>query len=316
MCVCSELCSILYIKQNNNVIPMSKTTFLGSTDVEISRIGTGTNRWRKGENDEEITQVYKTLLDNNVTFLDTAEIYTGGRSEQLLGDCIKNDPRPVTVASKYRPNENRKTKKDFTQALDDSLKRLKSESLDLYYVHTPPKSQTINDLMDYMAEAHTAGKIRSIGLSNFDPKQMNIAADRLETHGLPLAANQVEYSLLDRAPEENGVLDACRRLNVSLVAYRPLARGRLTSSAMSATSLAAGDKHMMESKVANVLTEIAHKHDGNVSQVAINWLIHKDKLVIPIPGASNHGHALKNAGSLNWKLSESEFNQIEEAFPK
>ncbi|TFH06818.1 MAG: aldo/keto reductase, partial [Nitrosomonadales bacterium] len=174
---------------------------------------------------------------DRIIYFDTAEIYTGGKSEELLADCIRRGGRPPVVASKYMPNESRKTKKDFVDALDGSLKRLGVKTIDLYYIHSPPKAQSIEELIGYMAKALVEGKIRSIGVSNFDVLQLTKAVDILEEYGLKLAANQVEYSLLNRDPEKNGVLEACKSMNVSLVAYRPLARGRLTSDAMNGSSL-------------------------------------------------------------------------------
>jgi aryl-alcohol dehydrogenase-like predicted oxidoreductase len=289
----------------------SKTTLLGSNNIRVSRIGIGTNRWAKGSNDEEVYKVYKTLLDKGLNFFDTAEIYTGGKSEQLLGDCIKRYGRPSVIASKYRPNESRRTKKDFANALNGSLRRLGVESLDLYYVHFPPSAQSIEDLMDYMVEAKDEGKIRSIGVSNFDADQMKRAAERLMVHGLKLAANQVEYSLFNRDPEINGVFEACKGLNVSLVAYRPLARGKLTSEGIGRSL--SGDMHV-QSNLEKVLTSISRDHGGSVGQVALNWLLCKDVLVIPIPGATKVDHVVENAGALEWEMSKSEFNELEEAF--
>jgi len=277
-------------------------TNLGSTDIKVSRIGTGTNRWTYGENDEPVFQVYKSLLDKGANFFDTAEIYRDGKSELLLGDCIKRDARQPIIASKYRPTDSRHTKKDFTEALDASLKRLDIQTIDLYYIHFPPTTQTIEDLMDHMAEAHTSEKIRAVAVSNFDPDQMRRAAAQLETHGLTLAANQVEYSLLNRETETNGVLEACRELNASLVAYRPIGRGQLTSTGTEA-----------ESKLETVIRAIAQDHGGSISQVALNWLLRKDDLVIPIPGATKVHHALENAGALDWAMSKAEFNELEEA---
>ena len=279
------------------------TTLLGSTDVKVSRIGTGTNRWVIGENDDRAFEVYETLLDKGINFFDTAEIYTGGRSERLLGECHRRDRRSSVLASKYRPSNDRRTKKDFMDALDGSLQRLGVETLDLYYVHMPPSSQNIEDLMDYMAEAKAAGMIQTVGVSNFDADQMRRAAQQLEKHDIKLAANQVEYSLMHREPETNGVLEACRSQNVSLVAYRPLGRGELAT--VLSTSRA--------SKLENAILSIAEDRGGSVSQVALNWLLLRDELVIPIPGATKVDHALENAAALDWVMSKAEFNELDEA---
>ena len=292
---------------------VSSRTTLGSTDIGVSRIGTGTNRWTFGENDEPVYQVYKSLLDKGVNFFDTAEIYTGGKSESLLGACYKRDGRQPIIASKYRPSSSRGTKNDFLEALDGSLKRLGVETLDLYYIHFPPSTQSIEDLMNYMAEAWTSEKIRAVGVSNFDAEQMRRSAAQLEKHGMKLAANQVEYSLLNRGTETNGVLEACKDLDASLVAYRPIGRGQLASVAMTGSSSrdAAGSKR--EANLETVIRSIAEDHGGSVSQVAINWLLRRDDIVIPIPGATKVDHALENIGALDWIMSESEFNELDEA---
>lgn len=280
----------------------SRTTLLGTTNIRISRLGNGTNRWSYGENDDAVFKTYKALLDKGVNFFDTAEIYKGGRSERLLGDCYTKDGRPAVLASKYRPSANRSLKKDFTEALNDSLRRLGVETLDLYYVHMPPKAQSIEDLMDYMAEACLAERIRAVGVSNFDSEQMRRASERLEKHGLALAANQVEYSLLKREPETNSVLENCKNLDISLVAYRPLGRGQLTS-------------YSKNSALSTIIQSIAEDHNGSISQVALNWLLIKDELVIPIPGATKVNHAIENAGALDWVMSKAEFTALDEASP-
>ena len=208
----------------------SRTTELGSTGITVSRMGTGTNRWAKGENDEPVYETFKALLESGIYFFDTAEVYTGGRSERLLGECMRRDGRSVVVASKYMPYPTRLTKGHFNEALDATLKRLGVVTLDLYYVHMPPTLTSIESLMDHMAEAVSAGKIRAVGVSNFSAEQMRKAAAQLEKHDLTLAANEVEYSLTNREPEENGVLDACREIKASLVAYRPLSRGLLAAN--------------------------------------------------------------------------------------
>jgi aryl-alcohol dehydrogenase-like predicted oxidoreductase len=142
---------------------------------------------------------------------------------------------------------------------------------------------------------------------------MRRSAAQLERHGLKLAANQVEYSLLNRETETNGVLEACKELDASLVAYRPIGRGQLASAVKAGSSPrdAAGSKS--ESNLETVIRSIAENHGGSVSQVALNWLLRRDDKVIPIPGATKVDHALENAGALDWVMSEAEFNELDEA---
>ncbi len=282
-------------------------------------MGTGTNRWAQGKNDESVFQAYQSLVDAGVNFFDTAEVYNSGKSERLLGACLQRDHRPVVIASKFAPLPTRLTRRQFMNALDASLSRLGVQTIDLYYIHFPYSLLSIETLMDLMAQAVEAGKIRAVGVSNFNANQMRRAATRLERYHIPLAANQVRYNLLQRQPEENGVLDACRELNVALVAYRPLEGGQLKSNTApgapsgSPSTGGKGNAPSKEQVLQDTLEAIAQTRGKSVSQVALNWLLRRDEHVIPIPGATKERHALENAGTLNWELSHDEFAAIDQA---
>jgi aryl-alcohol dehydrogenase-like predicted oxidoreductase len=144
---------------------------------------------------------------------------------------------------------------------------------------------------------------------------MRRAADRLARYQIPLAANEVYYNLLHRQPEVNGVLDACRELNVALVAFFPLASGRLTSSAVAGASSRSSSsaRGKPQEVLQEVLHTIAQKRGKAVSQVVLNWLLRRDEHVIPIPGATSARHALENADALTWELSDDEFAAIDQA---
>ena len=200
---------------------------LGATGLVVSPLGLGTNRWVYGKNDEAVAQTFRAYVDAGGNFFDTAEVYGFGKSERLLGACLRQDARPTVIASKYMPLPSH----PFKKALDGSLKRLGVQTIDLYYIHFPRGN--IEKLMDQMAQAVADGKIRAIGVSNCSAAQMHLASARLARYDIPLAANEVHYNLLHRQPEVNGVLDACRELNVALVAYVPLASGQLSSTSSS-----------------------------------------------------------------------------------
>ena len=227
-------------------------------------------------------------------------------------------PRPVVIASKFVPYPARLLRRQFVNALDASLSRLGKQIIDLYYIHFPYTLLSIETLMDMMAQAVAAGKVRAVGVSNFNAKQMRRAATRLARYQIPLAANQVRYNLLHRQPERNGVLAACRELNVALVAYRPLERGRLRSDtipgATSGSPSPTGGKGKVASKeevIQKTLQTIAQQRGKSVSQVALNWLLRRDTHVIPIPGTTNVRHAMENADTLKWQLSDDEFAAID-----
>ena len=243
-------------------------------------------------------------LDTGTGFFDTAEIYHHGGSEIALGEAARQAGRPVLLASKFAPFPHRVTVAQFTSALNKTLERLGRDSLDLYYLHFPSSLRGVGGWMKAMATAVSAGKIRAVGISNCDAAQMRQAADVLARYGIPLAANQVHYSLLHRKPETDGVLDACRRMDVALVAYRPIGRGAI--GAGSPTS--SGQPDLTET-----LRVVAAARSATAAQVALAWLLKRDDHVIPIPGAARPEHVRENSGALSLELSEEEFAAIDQA---
>ncbi len=298
------------------MIEVSQYRPLGASGIKVSPLGVGTNRWSYGKNDEPILKAFQSVVNAGVNFFDTAEVYSFGKSERLLGLCLQQDARPIVIASKYAPY--RLFRGQFMNALNASLNRLGRRVIDLYYVHFPYGPLGIETLMDLMAEAVKAGKIRAVGISNCNANQMRRAASRLGHHGIPLAANQVRYNLLHREPEENGVLAACRELNVALVAYRPLERGRLKSSTVlgsisGSSSLTSGKTASKEVVLQETHQTIAQRRGKSISQVALNWLLRRDEHIIPIPGTTNLNHALEDVDTLSWQLSDDEFAAIDQA---
>jgi aryl-alcohol dehydrogenase-like predicted oxidoreductase len=284
---------------------------LGAGGAGVSALGVGTNRWRQGSNDGAVFETYQALLDGGVDFIDTAEIYSFGKSERLIGDCIRSDGRPVKVASKFAPFFARASPRQLMSALDASLARLGLKSLDLYYVHFPFPFTPLETFAEGLAEAVKSGKAKAVGVSNFNAEQMRRIADLLGRAGVRLAANEVSYSLLNRKAESNGVLDACKELEVALVAYFPLASGRL--AARSANGDGKPDRTAV---LRRTLAEVAQAHQASVSQVALNWLLARDPHIIPIPGASKPAHAKANAEALGWRLTDDEFAAIDAASAK
>ena len=307
---------------------------LGATGISVPPLGVGVWSWGdKGFWDygqshtrEDITQAYRACLDVGINFFDTAEIYGQGESERILGECKRQDGRPIIIASKFAPLPNRLSARTLEQALDASLGRLGVETIDLYQIHWPYTFLSVDALMDALAHAVRAGKIRAVGVSNYSATLMRKAHARLARHDIPLASNQVHYSLLHRKPETNGVLDACRELNVTLTAYTPLEQGLLTGkyrvTAPQATQLtgprrfipgfSASQRRKMEPLLQTMAT-IAQAHDKTTGQVALNWLLTKDACIIPIPGAKNLRQASENAGAVGWHLTAQEHAQIAQA---
>lgn len=299
--------------------------FLGATGLEVSALGVGTNKWgiRRAKYDEQIFQAFQAALDAGLTFFDTAEVYNRGESERLLGECVSRDRRPVVLASKFAPLVSRLSSHALMDALDASLSRLGVDTIDLYYIHWPYSFLRIDALMDMMALAVRIGKVRAVGVSNYNAAQMRQAATRLARYGIPLASNQVHYSLLHRLPETNGVLATCRELNVALIAYQPLESGLLKSQETASVPQApvrlerlprpGRTRQAQLAALQGVLGEIARGRGKTVSQVALNWLMGRDEHIIPIPGSTNARHAAENAEALNWQLTDDEFAAIDRA---
>ena len=307
---------------------------LGASGIAVSPLGVGVWSWGdktfwgygKDYTREDISLAYKACQDAGLNFFDTAEMYGRGESERILGECIREDGRPVVIASKFAPLPNRFSARSLLKALDASLERLNVKTIDLYQIHWPYTFLSVDALMDALAEAVRAGKVRAVGVSNYGADLMMRAHDRLARHDIPLASNQVHYNLLHRKPEKNGALDVCRELNVALIAYSPLEQGLLTGKyrivagqGISVTgqrrftrSFRASQRRKIE-PLLQTMEEIARAHDKTMGQVALNWLLLKDELIIPIPGAKNVRQATENAGALGWRLSREEFEKIDAA---
>jgi aryl-alcohol dehydrogenase-like predicted oxidoreductase len=188
----------------------------------------------------------------------------------------------------------------------------------LYQVHFPFRWLSIPTVMNQMADAVEAGKIKAVGVSNFSAEQMREAHAVLAKRNIPLASNQVEYSLLNRDPEVNGVMAACRQLGVTLIAYMPLAMGALTGKYSTGvrpkgirrfSGLFRGKKFVAMTNVVHRLREIGEQHSRSPAQVALRWLLEHEG-VIPIPGAKNSTQASENAGSLTFRLSGAEVESL------
>jgi aryl-alcohol dehydrogenase-like predicted oxidoreductase len=175
--------------------------------------------------------------------------------------------------------------------------------------------------MDEMADLVEAGKIRSVGISNFKAEQMRRVHAALAKRGLTLAVNQMEYSLLDRSIESNGVLETAKELGVTIVAYTPLGYGLLTGKyhknpelfKQTPRGFMLKRKFEQSRPIVAALEEIGKKYDATPGQVALNWIIHSQgESVVAIPGATKAEHAKESAGAMNFKLTDDELARLDE----
>jgi aryl-alcohol dehydrogenase-like predicted oxidoreductase len=308
---------------------------LGGTGLRLPRLGLGAMTWgdpargarwtpaklayggSDGRAEEE--QALDASLAAGVNLVDTAAMYGRGASERRVGELARG--RDLLIATKFPPSMLARDA-SLPRALDGSLTKLQRGTVDLYQIHFPARWMSIPKLMGHMADAVEAGKVRAVGVSNYTAAQMRTAHAALAERGIPLTSNQVQYSLLYRQPEVDGVLDACRELNVTLIAYSPLAMGALTGKYTTTTPRAHGMRRFMRAfrteglrkvePVVDLLSRIADRHGKSPGQVALRWLL-EDEQVLPIPGAKNARQAADNAGALSFRLLPEEREALDEA---
>ena len=311
------------------------TTTLGLSGVRVSRLGVGAMTWGDpsglarwspaklayggpaGIADERAA--LEASLSAGATLFDTAAMYSGGAAERRLGELARN--HLVQIATKF-PASMRARADDLPATLEASLARLGRDSADLYMHHYPSRWVSIPRLMALMADAVDAGKIRAVGVSNYSPEQLRLAHAALAERGIPLASIENGYSLLDRRVETNGILDACRELGITLIAYQPLASGALTGKYAEGARPAGLRRFMIRhfrgsgreavAPVIALLREIGARHARTPAQVALRWLIEQGD-VIPIPGAKNGRQAAANAEALTFRLSPDEVDALSTA---
>ena len=308
----------------------SELTIGLADELNVAPLGVGawawgsTRLWGYGKeyNRSDVSRAFRASMAEGVTLVDTAEVYANGASERIIGEilCEGGFGGTPVIATKFAPLPYRFSAKSLLGAVDKSLERLGIETIDLYQIHFPSPLLGINSLMDALAETLKAGKVRRVGVSNYSADQMSRAHDRLASHGVSLASNQVEYNLLQRAPETNGVLEASRDLGVTLMAYSPIAQGLLTGKygpgdrppgLVRRMGRAFGEQNLKKVEpVINILREIGEVHDKQPAQVALNWLI-TQRSAFPIPGAKNEFQARQNAGALGWSLTGEEAEKLE-----
>ncbi len=306
---------------------------LGKTSIEVTPIGLGVMQFSgnglpyrlmlSGVPEGETNVIVKAALDGGINWFDTAEMYGRGRSERCLAEALSNagiEDSEVIIGTKWNPIL--RTARNIPRTIGKRIRHLNGFSIDLYMVHMPVSLSSIEGQMNAMADLVEAGKIRSIGVSNFDVKQMRRAHAALEKRGLSLAVNQVEYSLLHREIETNGVLETAKELGVSIVAWGPLASGLLTGKFHKDPQILANTppirrrrfRRMIEKTqpVIDTLEEIALRYAVTPSQVALNWLIHfHGQAVVAIPGASKVRHAEESASAMQFQLSDDDLAALD-----
>jgi aryl-alcohol dehydrogenase-like predicted oxidoreductase len=308
---------------------------LGRSEIAVSAIGLGCMQFSQGRGligrimrnlDQETTNaIVKAALDGGVNWFDTAELYGGGRSEQVTAAAlVANGKRDgeVVIATKWNPLF--RTAASIKSTIGKRKAALSPFHIDLHQVHQPISFSSVESQMEAMADLVEAGDIRAVGVSNFSAVRMRAAHAALAKRGVALVSNQVHYSLLVRNIEFNGVMQAAKELGVTIIAYSPLAQGLLSGKYHDDPSLLKGlgvrglspwfsTRNMERTRpLIAALKEIAATHGATPPQVALAWLItfHGDT-VTAIPGATSVSQAQSNAASMQVKLTGDELGRLD-----
>lgn len=307
---------------------------LGKTGIKITPIGLGAWQFSQGQSfnrfiwrsltESNQNAIVKAALDGGINWFDTAETYGFGRSERGLSQALQSaglSNGQVVIATKWNPIG--RTAASINKTIDKRKENLAPFSIDLYQVHNPYSFSKPEEEMEAMAALVLAGQIKAVGVSNFNAGNMLRAHSRLQARGLPLASNQVKYSLLDRKIEGNGVLESARALGITIIAYTPLEWGLLTgkfhdnpdlvSALPLARRMVVRRKLESSAPVVAALKEMGVNYQVTPAQVALNWLINfHGHAVVAIPGASKPRHAQEAAGTMDFGLSEEEMARLDD----
>jgi aryl-alcohol dehydrogenase-like predicted oxidoreductase len=290
-------------------------------------LGVGTWAWGdtrywgygKTHTGEDVGAAYMASRAMGLTLFDTAEVYGRGTSESLLGELIERhqDLGVAVVATKFAARPGRVGRRgQLLEALRASLRRLRKDRAELYQIHWSLGPVSDRAWLLDLAEAYQQGLVGAVGVSNYSAAKLRSAHAVLAERGVPLATNQVQYSLLSRRPEQAGLVEACAELGVTIIAYSPLAQGLLTGkySTLSPPPGVRGLRYRRQlaglPRIIDQLTEIGRGHlNRTPAQVALNWLIAKG--AVPIPGAKTAEQARHNAGGAGWSLTTDEVEALD-----
>jgi aryl-alcohol dehydrogenase-like predicted oxidoreductase len=299
--------------------------------LEVSAIGAGcmnisANYGPPADRTQGI-KVIRTAYEKGVTFFDTAEVYGPYTNEELVGEALAPIRDKIVVATKFgfdlvagglnsRPEHIRKV-------VEESLKRLRTDRIDLYYQHRVDPKVPIEDVAGAIKDLIKQGKVLHFGLSEASAKTIRRA------HAVqPVTAVQTEYSLMERDPERNGVLKVCEELGIGFVPWGPVGMGYLTGKIAahtkfdSKTDLRSGfERFTPENLAANkpildFLKQFAEKKNATPAQISLAWLLAQKPWIVPIPGTRNLDHLDENLGAINVHLTSADLHEIETALSK
>lgn len=260
--------------------------------IGMGCMGIGGYLSKNFENDDKYIKSLQMGVDLGMTFIDTAECYGSGYSEEIVGMAIEDRRDKVFISTKVSPEH--LSYNDVIESAEKSLKRLKISCIDLYQIHWPNPNISINETINAFEKLVKDGKIKYIGVSNFSLNELKEAEKHLS--GNLIVSIQLEYNLFDRTIEKT-ILPYCEQKNIVIIAYSPLDQGRIAD----------GNEKIRK------LKEIADRYNKTMAQVALNWLI-EHPVVVAIPKAVNPVHLKENAAASDFSLSENDFEELNNIF--
>lgn len=302
-------------------------------NLEVSSIGMGCMGFSHGYGavppEEESIRLIHKAFDLGCTFFDTAEAYGPFVNEELVGKAVKPFRDKIILTTKFVPvfqpgqeiPEGKLSKKGVTNALNDSLKRLQTDYIDIYYQHRVPTDSNVEEVAEWMGEFMKEGKIRAWGQSQSTVEQIRKA------HAItPLTAIQSEYSMMERMFERD-VIPTCKELNIGFVAFSPMASGFLSGKYDKNTQYKGDDVRRVITRFApdnveknqpllDLLHEVANKKGITPAQLSLAWMLKKYDFVVPIPGMRKDERVIENLGAAEVELTDDEFNSIENELSK
>lgn len=315
-------------------------TRLGSTGMKVSRICLGcmgfgdaerwTHKWVL--NEENSRPVIKKALELGINFFDTANVYSIGASEEILGRALKDFAKrdEVVIATKVHgkmsdaPNGSGLSRKAIMNEIDNSLKRLETDYVDLYQIHRWDYETPIEETMETLNDIVRAGKARYIGASAMWAWQFQKALHVAEKHGWTRFISMQNHLNLIYREEEREMLPLCRDQKIGSIPYSPLASGRLTRDWSSETTLRSETDQIQKSKydasaemdkqVVERVAELAKKHGASRTHISLAWLLQKEPVTAPIVGATKISHLEEAIGALSIKLTQEEVKYLEELY--
>lgn len=303
---------------------------LGRSGLKVSEVGLGGNNFGWWVDEPASAAVIEAAIETGVNFIDTADIYDRGHSEEFIGRALKGKRQSVIIATKFGmpmgqgPNEKGGSRQYILSASEASLRRLQTDYIDLYYMHTADASTPIEETLSALDSLVRSGKVRYLGCSNFAPWQVSEAMWTARTgHFTPFVVVQQQYNLLARQIEQE-LLPCCQAHDLGVIPYSPLANGFLTGkyrrgqeppkdSRMGASTFPGMRAVLNDSNWDRLekLDSFAKERGHNVGELAVAWLLAKPWLASVIAGARRPDQVRTNAAAAGWKLTADEEKAVD-----